>query len=67
MPKKLIFLAPSASRIWSMSLTVLIVLMNGSTSPYFLPHSSAKNLARWRSVFSRAGVLGSESGRTGAK
>lgn len=51
----------------SMSCALLTVSMYGSTSPYRLPHSAAKDRARSRFACSSAGVPGTVSGRTGLK
>ncbi len=50
-----------------MSCTALIVLMYGSRSACLSRHALAKDRARWRLARSIAGVLGTESGRTGLK
>lgn len=50
-----------------MSRTALTVSRYGSSFAYFVPHASAKALARARLAFSRALVLGTVSGRTGLK
>lgn len=50
-----------------MSRTALMVSMYGSRLAYFSPHPCAKDRARSRLALSIAGVLGTVSGRTGAK